>query len=68
MSCCSGDDDEEQRPDPTRVRECTDIFWLCCFIAFWFLMVRKLWCFGFVFVNKLTELEALKVYLKRGVP
>ncbi|XP_076278336.1 choline transporter-like protein 1 isoform X2 [Lasioglossum baleicum] len=39
MSCCSGDDDEEQRPDPTRVRECTDIFWLCCFIAFWFFMI-----------------------------
>ncbi|CAD1481259.1 unnamed protein product, partial [Heterotrigona itama] len=39
MSCCSGDEDDEQRPEPTRVRGCTDIFWLCCFIVFWFLMI-----------------------------
>ena len=41
MSCCSGDEDDEQQPEPTRVRGCTDIFWLCCFIVFWFLMVCK---------------------------
>lgn len=41
MSCCSGDDDDEQRHNPTHVRGCTDIFWLCCFIIFWFLMVIK---------------------------
>ncbi|XP_012265201.2 choline transporter-like 1 isoform X1 [Athalia rosae] len=39
MSCCSGEDEEEQRPEPTRVRGCTDIFWLCLFILFWFLMI-----------------------------
>ena len=52
MSCCSGDDDEEQRPDPTRVRECTDIFWLCCFIAFWFLMIL-IAAFALVYGNPL---------------
>lgn len=41
MSCCSGDDDDEQRHNPTHVRGCTDIFWFCCFIIFWFLMVIK---------------------------
>lgn len=40
MSCCS-DDDDDQRHNPTHVRGCTDIFWLCCFIIFWFLMVIK---------------------------
>ncbi|XP_046742542.1 choline transporter-like 1 [Diprion similis] len=38
MSCCCGDD-EDERPEPTRVRGCTDIFWLCLFILFWFLMI-----------------------------
>jgi len=39
MSCCTGTKNEE-RDEPTRVRGCTDVFWLCIFIAFWFLMVR----------------------------
>ena len=41
MSCCGSDEEEEQRPDPTRVRGCTDIFWLILFIIFWCLMVRN---------------------------
>ncbi|XP_076162811.1 choline transporter-like protein 1 isoform X2 [Ptiloglossa arizonensis] len=52
MSCYSKDDDEEQRPDPTRVRECTDIFWLCCFIVFWFLMIL-IAAFALVYGNPL---------------
>ncbi|XP_058798501.1 choline transporter-like 1 [Phymastichus coffea] len=40
MTCCSGeDDDEQQQTEAPRVRGCTDIFWLCLFIAFWFLMI-----------------------------
>lgn len=39
MSCCDGEDDEEQQQPSPRVRGCTDVFWLCLFIAFWFLMV-----------------------------
>ncbi|XP_066582960.1 choline transporter-like 1 [Prorops nasuta] len=39
MPCCGQDDENEQRPDSTWVRGCTDIFWLCLFIAFWFLMI-----------------------------
>ncbi|XP_034935697.1 CTL-like protein 1 isoform X2 [Chelonus insularis] len=39
MSCCDGEDEEEQQPEPTRVRGCTDIFWLCLFIGFWFLLI-----------------------------
>lgn len=62
MSCCTGDDDEEQQGQPPsdrpRVRGCTDVFWLCLFIAFWILMVRtdyiytitfSLFCIGFYF-------------------
>ncbi|XP_003700774.2 choline transporter-like protein 1 [Megachile rotundata] len=52
MSCCSGDDDDEQRPDPTRVRRCTDIFWLCSFIVFWFLMIL-IAAFALVYGNPL---------------
>ncbi|XP_043275999.1 choline transporter-like 1 isoform X2 [Venturia canescens] len=39
MSCCGAEEEDEQQPDPTRVRGCTDIFWLCLFIAFWCLMI-----------------------------
>ncbi|XP_029154724.1 CTL-like protein 1 isoform X2 [Nylanderia fulva] len=38
MSCCTGDKNEE-RAEPMRVQGCTDVFWLCFFIAFWFLMI-----------------------------
>ncbi|KAH0549812.1 hypothetical protein KQX54_014475 [Cotesia glomerata] len=37
--CCNGDDEDEQQPEHPRVRGCTDIFWLCLFISFWFLMI-----------------------------
>ncbi|CAG5103065.1 Similar to Ctl1: Choline transporter-like 1 (Anopheles gambiae) [Cotesia congregata] len=37
--CCDGDDEDEQQPEHPRVRGCTDIFWLCLFISFWFLMI-----------------------------
>lgn len=52
MSCCSGDDDDEQRHNPTHVRGCTDIFWLCCFIIFWFLMIL-IAAFALVYGNPL---------------
>ncbi|RLU24174.1 hypothetical protein DMN91_004384 [Ooceraea biroi] len=38
MSCCV-DAKNEERAEPTRVRGCTDVFWLCLFLAFWFLMI-----------------------------
>ncbi|KOX69985.1 CTL-like protein 1 [Melipona quadrifasciata] len=50
MPCCSGDEDDEQQPEPTRIRECTDIIWLCCFIVFWFLMIL-IAAFAFVYGN-----------------
>ncbi|KAK0083622.1 hypothetical protein PV325_008487 [Microctonus aethiopoides] len=52
MSCCDGEDDEEQQPEPTRVRGCTDIFWLCLFISFWFLMIM-IAAFALVYGNPL---------------
>ncbi|KAF7399237.1 hypothetical protein HZH68_007829 [Vespula germanica] len=52
MSCCGGNDEEEQRPQPTRVRGCTDIFWMCFFIAFWFLMIL-IAAFALVYGNPL---------------
>ncbi|XP_011501769.1 PREDICTED: CTL-like protein 1 [Ceratosolen solmsi marchali] len=49
MSCCGADDDEEQqRTETPRIRGCTDIFWLCLFIAFWFLMIL-IAAFSFVY-------------------
>ncbi|XP_070168788.1 choline transporter-like 1 [Polyergus mexicanus] len=38
MSCCTSGKNEE-RAEPMRVRGCTDVFWLCLYIAFWFLMI-----------------------------
>ncbi|KMQ90399.1 ctl-like protein 1-like protein [Lasius niger] len=38
MSCCTGGKNEEAA-EPMRVRGCTDVFWLCLFITFWFLMI-----------------------------
>ncbi|XP_012281010.1 CTL-like protein 1 [Orussus abietinus] len=52
MSCCTGEDEEEQHPNPTRVRGCTDIFWLCLFILFWFLMIL-IAAFALVYGNPL---------------
>ncbi|XP_015586774.1 CTL-like protein 1 [Cephus cinctus] len=52
MSCCCGDDDDEQRPESNRVRGCTDIFWLCLFILFWFLMIL-IAAFALVYGNPL---------------
>ncbi|XP_001604227.1 CTL-like protein 1 [Nasonia vitripennis] len=50
MSCCLGadDDEEQQRSETPRVRGCTDIFWLCLFITFWFLMIL-IAAFAFVY-------------------
>ncbi|KAI4501139.1 hypothetical protein M0802_003942 [Mischocyttarus mexicanus] len=52
MSCCGENDEEEQVPQPTRVRGCTDIFWMCLFIAFWFLMIL-IAAFALVYGNPL---------------
>ncbi|XP_043495020.1 choline transporter-like 1 [Polistes fuscatus] len=52
MSCCGENDEEEQIPQPTRVRGCTDIFWMCLFIAFWFLMIL-IAAFALVYGNPL---------------
>lgn len=30
---------ENERPDPTAVRGCTDVFWLIIYVIFWILMV-----------------------------
>ncbi|XP_014482169.1 PREDICTED: CTL-like protein 1 [Dinoponera quadriceps] len=51
MSCCTGDKNED-RAEPTRVRGCTDVFWLCLFIAFWFLMIL-IAAFAIVYGNPL---------------
>ncbi|KYN03777.1 PREDICTED: CTL-like protein 1 [Cyphomyrmex costatus] len=51
MSCCAGSKNEE-RAEPTRVRGCTDVFWLCFFIAFWFLMIL-IAAFAIVYGNPL---------------
>ncbi|GAB1859117.1 Choline transporter-like protein [Camponotus japonicus] len=50
MSCCTGKN--EERVEPTRVRGCTDVFWLCLFIAFWFLMIL-IAAFAIVYGNPL---------------
>lgn len=52
MSCCDGEDDEEQPQPSPRVRGCTDVFWLCLFIAFWFLMIM-IAAFAIVYGNPL---------------
>ncbi|KAK2583579.1 hypothetical protein KPH14_009523 [Odynerus spinipes] len=52
MSCCDGNDDDEQLPQPTRVRGCTDVFWTCLFVAFWFLMIL-IAAFALVYGNPL---------------
>ncbi|KAL6438494.1 hypothetical protein ACFW04_004525 [Cataglyphis niger] len=51
MSCCTGGKNEE-RAEPMRVRGCTDVFWLCLYIAFWFLMIL-IAAFAIVYGNPL---------------
>ncbi|XP_014205410.1 CTL-like protein 1 [Copidosoma floridanum] len=51
MSCCTGEDEDEQQQERSgapRVRGCTDVFWLCLFILFWALMIL-LAVFSFVY-------------------
>lgn len=48
MGCC--DPDEESKRDITAERRCTDVCWLCLFIAFWCLMVIVA-AFSFVYGN-----------------
>lgn len=43
MACCGSDSEEENRDrDSTTERKCTDVFWLCVYIAFWLLMVSEI--------------------------
>ncbi|KAM0735406.1 Choline transporter-like 1 [Formica fusca] len=51
MSCCTGGKNEEHA-EPMRVRGCTDVFWLCLYIAFWFLMIL-IAAFAIVYGNPL---------------
>lgn len=37
MGCCDGN--AEIKHEENTERRCTDVFWLCLYIAFWFLMV-----------------------------
>ncbi|KAL3270224.1 hypothetical protein HHI36_009280 [Cryptolaemus montrouzieri] len=48
MGCC--DPDEESKKDITGERRCTDVCWLCLYIAFWCLMVI-IAAFSFVYGN-----------------
>ncbi|XP_033222365.1 CTL-like protein 1 [Belonocnema kinseyi] len=50
MSCCAGEDEEEQRSGPTHIRGCTDVFWLVVFVLFWSLMIL-IAAFAFVYGN-----------------
>lgn len=51
MGCCdSNEDDKEEQPPENQTRGCTDVFWLCIFIAFWSLMVL-IAAFSFVYGN-----------------
>lgn len=43
MGCCESKE-EPEREEPVE-RGCTDVFWLCLYIAFWFLMVNNALCF-----------------------
>ncbi|XP_063226885.1 choline transporter-like 1 isoform X1 [Bacillus rossius redtenbacheri] len=54
MSCCDGDEGgEAQRPASSpRPRSCTDVVWLCFFIAFLFLMI-VIAAFAIVYGNPL---------------
>ncbi|KAG5897477.1 hypothetical protein JTB14_031103 [Gonioctena quinquepunctata] len=49
MGCC---DSEENRAEEVTERKCTDVFWLCLYILFWFLMV-VIAAFSFVYGNPL---------------
>lgn len=40
MGCCDSEDKREE--EDVGVRGCTDVFWLCLYIAFWSLMVHNL--------------------------
>lgn len=40
MGCC--DPEEDVPPAEENVeRKCTDVFWLCLYVLFWFLMVGQ---------------------------
>ncbi|KAJ8976180.1 hypothetical protein NQ317_002229 [Molorchus minor] len=45
MGCC---DSNEDKPEEIPERKCTDIFWLCLYVLFWFLMV-VIAAFSFVY-------------------
>ncbi|KAJ8941240.1 hypothetical protein NQ318_015672 [Aromia moschata] len=47
MGCC---DSEENESEENTERKCTDVFWLCLYILFWFLMV-VIAAFSFVYGN-----------------
>lgn len=39
MACCGFDKDAPEEPGRVRVRGCTDVVWLCAFLALWCIMV-----------------------------
>ncbi|CAO1343718.1 unnamed protein product [Diamesa serratosioi] len=43
---------ENERPDPTAVRGCTDVFWLIIYVLFWILMIIVA-VFSFIYGNPL---------------
>ncbi|XP_023014010.2 choline transporter-like protein 1 [Leptinotarsa decemlineata] len=49
MGCC---DSEEDKTEEITERKCTDVFWLCLYILFWFLMV-VIGAFSLVYGNPL---------------
>ncbi|KAF2901064.1 hypothetical protein ILUMI_05120 [Ignelater luminosus] len=49
MGCCSSRSDNDNE-DKTNARSCTDVFWLCIYVIFWFLMVLVA-AFSFVYGN-----------------
>lgn len=46
---------ENERPDPTAVRGCTDVLWLIIYVLFWILMVG------------LSKINFIILFLRRSI-
>lgn len=52
MGCCDSKEENKQEHEEIAERKCTDVFWLCLYILFWFLMII-IAAFSFVYGNPL---------------